>query len=85
MIRITLGEFRRATKDVPDSAILCCQSDSEGNSTSTCLNFFIDQVGRHESMKVDDRVFEFTAGDDIDGIDMVGDHEKTIIIFQPSL
>lgn len=85
MNRVTLGEFRKAIQGLPDNAILCCQSDSEGNATSTCLNFFIDQVGRHESIKVQDKVYEFTTGDDIDGIDMVTDHERTIIIFQPSL
>jgi len=85
MNRVTLGEFRKAIQGLPDNALLCCQSDSEGNSTSTCLNFFIDQVGRRESIKVQDKVFEFTTGDDIDGIDMVTDHERTIIIFQPSL
>lgn len=57
MNRVTLGEFRKATKGLPDNALLCCQSDSEGNSTSTCLNFFIDQVGRHESIKVKDKVY----------------------------
>lgn len=85
MNRVTLGEFRKATEGVPDNALLCCQSDSEGNATSICLNFFIDQVGRHESIQVQDKIYEFTTGDDIDGIDMAKDHERTIIIFQPSL
>ena len=85
MNRITLGEFRKVIKGLPDNAILCCQSDSEGNQTSTCLNFFIDQVGRKVSMSYNDKVYDFTAGDDIIGIDMEKDHERTIIIFQPSL
>ena len=85
MNRITLGEFRKATRGLPDNALLCCQSDSEGNATSTCLNFFIDQVGRKVSMTYNDKVYEFTTGDDIDGIDMDKDRERTIIIFQPSL
>lgn len=85
MNRVTLGEFRKAIAGLPDNAILCCQSDSEGNQTSTCLNFFIDQVGRHEPIKVQDKVYEFTVGDDIYGVDMIKDHERTIIIFQPSL
>lgn len=85
MNRVTLGEFRKAIQGLPDNTLLCCQSDSEGNSTSTCLNFFIDQVGRKVSMTYNDKVYEFTIGDDIDGIDMDKDHERTIIIFQPSL
>jgi hypothetical protein len=36
-------------------------------------------------MTYDDKVYDFTIGDDVDGIDMDKDHERTIIIFQPSL
>lgn len=85
MKRVTLGEFRKMTQGLPDNTILCCQSDSEGNSISTCLDFFIDQVGRKESVNWDGKVYDFTTGDDIQGLDMDKDHEKTIIIFQPSL
>ena len=84
MNRVTLGEFRKATRGLPDNALLCCQSDSEGNATSTCLDFFIEQVGKHESIKIQDKVYEFTDGEEIQGIDMVTDHKRTIIIFQPS-
>lgn len=85
MKRVTLGEFRRAIQGLPDSAILCCQSDEEGNSTSTCLKFFVDRVGRKESIKYGDKVYDFTTGDDIEGIDLNQDLDRTIIIFRPSL
>ena len=85
MKRITLKDFKEITKGVPDSAILCMYSDSEGNEQSTCLDVFVDSVGRKESIKVGDKVYDFTTGDDIQGIDMDEDHGKWIVILQPSL
>lgn len=85
MIRITLGDLRRITQGIPDNAILCCQSDEEGNSTSTCLDVYVDRVGRKESVKYGDKVYDFTTGDDIEGIDLDKDLDRTIVIFRPSL
>lgn len=85
MQRITLGGFKRLTRGLPDDAILCCQSDSEGNETSTCLNVFTGQVGKDVSTNYDGKVYHFTDGEDVIGIDLVKDKDKIIITLQPSL
>ena len=83
MKRITVGELKKKLEKLPDDAIVCCQSDSEGNSTSTCLDVFIDQVGYKHTMKEYD--FTCIGGEDIEGIDMEKDKGKYLVIMEPSL
>ena len=85
MKRITLKDFKEITKGVPDSAILCMYSDSEGNEQSTCLDVFVDTVGRRELITVAGKCYKFTTGDDIQVIDVDEDNVKWIVILQPSL
>jgi hypothetical protein len=85
MKRITLKDFKEITKGLPDSAILCMYSDSEGNEQSTCLDVFVDTVGRRELITVAGTGYNFTTGEDIQGIDMDEDNGKWIVILQPSL
>lgn len=84
MKRMTIGDLKKILNEhnVPDDAIICCQSDSEGNETSTCLDVFIEKVGHKQYITPD---FVFTSGEDIQGINLSADNDKTIVIFQPSL
>ena len=85
MKRITLGDFKRITRGLPDDAIICCQSDSEGNEKSTCLDVFIEQVCRTQKITGYGKDFNYVEGDDIYNIDLVADKDKIIITLQPSL
>jgi hypothetical protein len=80
---ITVKDLKEKLQRIPDDAIVCCQSDSEGNSTSTCLDVEIDQVGYKHTMEGYD--FTFIGGEDIEGIDMEKDKGKYLVIMQPSL
>lgn len=85
MIRITLGEFKRITRGLPDDALICCQSDEEGNSTSTCIEVFVGKVGRDVVMNYAGKEYHFTDGEDIEGIDLTKDKDRIIITMRPSL
>ena len=85
MKRITLGEFKEITRGLPDNAIICCQSDSEGNEKSTCLDVFIEQVGKPQQVTGYGNDFNYVEGDDIYNIDLVADKDRVIITLQPSL
>jgi hypothetical protein len=81
MKRITLKDFKRITRGLPEDAIICCQSNSEGNENSTCLDIFVEKVGKQETYND----FSYVQGDNIIGIDLEKDKDKIIIIMQPSL
>lgn len=83
--RITLGEFKRIVRGLPDDTIICLQSDSEGNAQSTCLNVFTGQVGNVTNMDYDGNTYSFVDGEDIVGIDLEKDKDRCLIILQPSL
>ena len=85
MKRITLGDFKRITRGLPDDAIICCQSDSEGNEKSTCLDVFVEKVGRPQQITGYGDDYNYVEGDDIYNIDLVADKDKIIITLQPSL
>ena len=85
MKRITLKDFKRITRGLPEDAIICCQSDSEGNENSTCLDVFVEKVGKQETYNDGITKFDYVQGDNIIGIDLEKDKDKTIIIMQPSL
>lgn len=80
---ITVKDLKEKLQRIPDDAIVCCQSDSEGNETSTCLDVFIDVVGLKHIME--DYSFAYVGGEDIQGIDMEKDRGKYVVILQPSL
>ena len=85
MKRITLGDFKRITRGLPDDAILCCMSDSEGNEKSTCLDVFVEKVGRPQQITGYGDDYNYVEGDDTYNIDLVADKDKIIITLQPSL
>ena len=85
MQHITLKDFRAKTKGLPDDAILCLYSDSEGNEKSTCLNIFGERVGEDIKMTYDGKEFHFKGGEDIMGIDQEKDKGRYPILLQPSL
>ena len=84
--QMTLKELKQIIKNLPDDAILCCQSDVEGNEQSVCLDVFVDKAGlKHNYDMKDGNVLSYLGGEDITGIDMQKDNGKILIIFQPSL
>ena len=83
---ITVKDLKKTLRGLPDDAIVCCQSDSEGNETSTCLGIFVEEVGKPMSYKYGDGdVFNYIQGDNIIGIDVNQDKGKIVVILQPSL
>lgn len=85
MKRITLGDFKRITRGLPDDAIICCQSDEEGNEISTCFDVFVEVVGTQKNYDDGVTKFSYVEGDNIYNIDLEKDKGKTIITIQPSL
>ena len=85
MQQITLKDFKKKIKGLPDDTILCMYSDSEGNEKSTCLDVFIDKVGYDHVDWYDGKRFHFIGGEDIIGIDQEKDKGRYLIILQPSL
>ena len=81
MKQVTAKALKVLLNQVPDDAIICCQSDSEGNETSVCLGVFIEKVGQER--QIED--YKYVEGDNIIGVDLKQDKGKTLIIFQPSL
>lgn len=85
MKRITLGDFKRITRGLPDDAIICCQSDEEGNEISTCFDVFVEVVGTKKDYDDGVTKFSYVEGDNIYNIDLENDKGKVIITLQPSL
>lgn len=84
-MRITLKDFKNKTRGLPDDAIICMYSDSEGNEQSTCLGVYVDKVGYDHVDYYDGKKFHFIGGADIMGIDQEQDKDKILVILQPSL
>ena len=79
--RLTVGKLKELLKQykVPDDAIVCCQSDEEGNREMVCCDMFIDRVGRKERLPD----ITYTCGVDVLGIDIERDFNRTYITFRP--
>lgn len=86
MRRITVKDMKTILKKLPDDAIVCMYSDSEGNSQSTALDFYVDEVGKIHTVQGNlDKEYKFIGGEDIFGIDQEKDKGKLILILVPSL
>lgn len=82
---LTVKDLKEKIKKLPDNTILCCQSDSEGNSQSTCLDIFVDLVGYEHKFTSDGKEYVFIGGEDIIGIDQKEHKGRYLLVFQPSL
>ena len=82
-IRFTVGQLKAMLKKykVPDDALVCCQSDEEGNREMVCCDMFIDQVGRKEQLP--DTTYTFVGGADVEGIDLEEDKLRYYITLRP--
>ena len=85
MNRITVGELKRILREIPDDAIVCLYSDSEGNQMSTALDTFVETVGREYEYEIKDKKYTFIGGSETYGIDLETDKGKTLLYLQPSL
>ena len=86
MQRITIKNLKDMIRGLPDDAIVCMYSDSEGNSQSTALDFYVDEVGKvHTAQGNLDKEYKFIGGEDVVGIDQEKDKGKPILILVPSL
>jgi hypothetical protein len=82
---ITVKDLKEIVKTMPEDTIVCCQSDSEGNSTSACMGIFVEMVGRKHIIEEHRHNFTYIGGSDIVGIDQEKDKGKHLVIFQPIL
>ena len=86
MRRITVKDMKTILNKLPDDPIVCMYSDSEGNSQSTALEFYVDEVGKVHTVQDNlDKEFKFIGGEEIFGIDQEKDKGKTLLIMVPSL
>ena len=86
MQRITIKNLKDMIRGLPDDAIVCMYSDSEGNSQSTALEFYVDEVGKVHTVQDNlDKEFKFIGGEEIFGIDQEKDKGKALFILVPSL
>lgn len=83
--RITAGHLRALLSQLPDDAIVCLYSDSEGNEKSTALDVFTEIVGDVYKEEINGHKYEFVGADDVYGIDVEKDKGKTVVYLQPSL
>ena len=84
MKRMTVKDLKDAIKQyrIPDDALVCMYSDSEGNSQSTVFDYFVDKVGKR--VKLDDK-YTWVGGEEIFGIDQEKDKGRVLLILQPAL
>jgi hypothetical protein len=80
---ITVKDLKEIVNTMPEDTIVCCQSDSEGNSTSACMGIFVETVGREHI--IEEHNFTYIGGSDVVGIDLEKDKGKHLVIFQPIL
>ena len=81
--RLTVGELKKRIEKLPDNAIVCCQSDEEGNRTMVCDDVYVNKVGYVEKFHYDGKKFELVGGEDVEGIDMEKDKNIFYIIIHP--
>lgn len=83
--RLTVKKLKEYLKayNVPDDALITCQSDVEGNSESVCMEVFIDRVGREEEVPYGDgNSYHYVAGKEVLGIDEK-DKGRIFVTFRP--
>ena len=82
--RLSVGKLKKILElyKVPDDAIVCCQSDEEGNREMVCMDVFVDRVGRKESYCCGGKWYDFTAGEDVLGLEQDKDKDKLYITFR---
>ena len=82
MKRITVKDLKEKIAKLPDDTLVVLQSDSEGNSESTCLDLWVDKVGYAQQIAPD---FVYVGGQDTVGIDQTQDKGRYMLVLQPSL
>ena len=82
--RLTVGELKAILKahNVPDNALITCQSDEEGNRDTVCDDVYIDRIGRKESECVGGKWHDYISGEDVIGFDPE-DKDRIFITFHP--
>ncbi len=83
--RLTAKDLREllSNSDIPDDAIICCQSDEEGNRTMVCMDVWAEKVGERIAIRDGYGTTEFVAGDDVIGLDLEKDKDKVFITLRP--
>lgn len=82
--KLTVGVLKELLKryNVPDDALITCQSDEEGNRETVCDNIYVQKVGHIDRFKYDGKQFEITQGEEVIGFDPE-DKGKTFVTFHP--
>lgn len=81
--RLTVGQLKDIIDHLPEDAIVCCQSDEEGNRTMVCYDASYQTVGEKNVLEFDGKQYDFIGGDEIEGIDLEKDKGKTCLIIHP--
>lgn len=82
--KLTVKRLKEILKahNVPDDALITCQSDEEGNRETVCDDIYIQRVGHIDRFEYDGKQFEITQGEEVIGFDPE-DKGKYFITFHP--
>lgn len=82
--KLTVGVLKELLKryNVPDDALITCQSDEEGNRETVCDNIYVQKVGHIDRFEYDGKQFEINQGEDVIGFDEE-DKGKIFVTFHP--
>lgn len=81
-MRLTVGKLKQMLKGVPDNAIVCCQSDEEGNRTMVCCDCYKETVGK-KVVYNDLHNFSYIEGEDVIGLDLKKDKGAPYVVIRP--
>ena len=81
-MRLTVGQLKKKLKKCPDNAVVCCQSDEEGNRTMVCCDCYQETVGKQIDIKIDGETVSYFQGEDVVGFDE-DDKGLPFIIIRP--
>ena len=81
--RLTVKELSDILDRLPDDAIVCCQSDEEGNRTMVCYAASVQTVAKEYHGEYRGEKYTWVGGEDIEGISLDGDKGKKCVIIHP--
>ena len=79
-MRLTVGKLKEMLKGCPDRAVVCCQSDEEGNRTMVCCDCWQETVGKKQTYNSQ---FTYTEGEDVIGLDLEEDKNLPFVVIRP--
>lgn len=80
---LTVGQLKELLRGCPDRAVVCCQSDEEGNRTIVCTSVSQETVGKVCNETYNGKSFSYTEGEDVIGLDLEEDKGLPYIVIRP--